>query len=161
MLGNTIKNNLQAYDKQQSILKEKLLPSYNIQIENKDTDLEHPVIRFLDGNEVVYSSEYEIMGTYVHSEKLWSWAWSNPSYAKKETNISKNIFDYGYSLGVDDVYFRSILTTSRGHVQNYAQLDIMLSLIGSVCKNYQLFNINVDIGEISMFTYILLLDKIE
>ncbi len=86
------------------------------------------------------SYEYEILGLYNSVIKSWSWGWSIPYIKKEYTKISKNIFNYGYDLHINNITLRNELITSRFQLDNMVQIDIHLAIAMYLSKKDIIFN---------------------
>ena len=111
-----------------------------------------PIIFFYDSNKnIIHTSNYEIIGTYIHDYKSWTWAWSVPTYAKKFTYIITDILKYGINLDTDNdnLFLRSELINSRFKISNKIQLEIHTSIAAYLSKKPLVFNYVVDLDLIN------------
>lgn len=109
---------------------------------NTTNDLEHNKITFTDydGNEI-FTSRYEILGTYNNYIKTFIWAWAINTYHKNTTAISKKILNYGFNLLISDdgYFFRNSLINSKLYFSNNVHLDFHIGLSSYLSKQPLIF----------------------
>jgi len=112
-----------------------------------------------DGNALL-TSEYEILGIYNNTKKIWTWGWAEPSTKKNEIFISRKILNYGFDVDIDDLnMLKSELITSRFSVSNKIQIEIHIALGVYLSKKVVYKYIEEDSAHTNKITYyIFLLD---
>ena len=86
---------------------------------------------------------YELLGIYDYSSKIWIWGWVINNNLNLKINISKYLLEYGLKLDInynDDNYdinkiIKPLLLNSRIQIDNFIQLDINLSIYFYLIKN--------------------------
>jgi hypothetical protein len=98
------------------------------------------IISLYDVNEnLLHSSEYDIIGSYTTENNLWTWGWAIPFFSVKQTRIAKRILNY--ALDIDprisaiNTFIKSQLTTSRFIITNPIQLEMHASLYSYLSKS--------------------------
>ena len=89
MEETVVKLSLSYYDD----LRDKFDPLFRKVVDHrrfiKENDLERNTIEYYDSEgKVIFRSEYEILGVYNKSQKIWAWGWSDPKNKKNEIYIS-------------------------------------------------------------------------
>jgi hypothetical protein len=91
-------------------------------------------ISFYDrDNNLLGSSNYQILGVYSRQHRMWAWAWSIPSHSAKTINLSRKLLTYG--LDNEDANIRSELVTSRFAVAHPMNLDIHLAIASYLTRH--------------------------
>jgi hypothetical protein len=124
-------------------------------------DLERNTITYYDKNKnIVLQSKYEILGVYNNTQKIWFWAWADPSMKKNEIYISRKLLNYGFDIDTDQTYLlKSELITSRFIISNKIQVEIHIALAAYLSKKVVYKYIKQETVEGNKVTYyIFLLD---
>lgn len=112
-----------------------------------DNDIDSDYIIFNDENgKEIFRSRYGIIGQFTQSTNTWVWAWSVPDTTKKETQLSRNILNYGFDLNLDHISLKTALITSRFRITNRIQLDFYLALASYLCQIPLIFKVNIPIS---------------
>lgn len=109
---------------------------------NTNLDTTYNVVTFLDENgDEIFSSRYEILGSYNSYLKMFMWSWANYSLNKNSLNISKKILNYAFNLNsLDDSFFFKIsLITSKLLFENEMHLDFHIALCSYLTKHPLMF----------------------
>jgi len=97
-------------------------------------DMTHNKITFFDKkNNKLITTNYEIVGIYSNTHKMWCWAWGVPILNKNETYISKKILNYGLELE-GSLYLKTELVTSRFQITDKIQLEIHIAIATYLTK---------------------------
>ena len=109
--------------------------SYNNFIidQNVTFDRVKNMITYLDTNK---KFNYNVLGMFDKSTNVWFWGWMMPMLYINETDITKQILDYGLkinpspvnSLSNEMLYIKTQLINSRFLLDNFFQLEIHLAL---------------------------------
>ena len=143
-------------DKYNSLFKK--FKDYNLFL--KEQDLERNIISYFDKDgEVVFKSEYEILGVYNKTKKLWTWGWSDPNRHKNEIYISRKILDYGFNIDHSLILLKTELIASRFIISNKIQVEMHVALASYLSKKVVYRYVNKDtVGNDVLIYYIFLLD---
>jgi hypothetical protein len=125
----------------------------------KDSDLERNTIEYYDRDgKVVFRSEYEILGVYNKSQKIWAWGWSDPKNKKNEIYISRKILDYGFDID-HSLILKTELIASRFIISDKIQVDMHVALASYLSKKVVFRYIIQDtISKNTFIYYVFLLD---
>jgi hypothetical protein len=98
-------------------------------------------IELYDDNKILLlKSTYELLGLYHNSSKIWTWAWAIPTLEKYQTNLSRQIFNYGIDLDpTEDVLLKTHFITSKFIINNEIQLDIHAAIASYISKQKLIF----------------------
>ena len=122
-------NNSEKYDK---IIKN--VNSHELILNNLDMQ-KNQIILYDNKGEQIYKSDYEIIGLYDNSYKLWSWAWAVPYLEKNSSYISRKILMYGLDIIFEQSRFlKSELITSRFKITDPVQLNIHVAIASYLAK---------------------------
>lgn len=156
-----ITNGLEYYDKNNEKFEriKSKMKYYKLSISK--SDLDHSKITFFDKHKKkLFTSRYEIIGTYNKFTSTWIWAWSNPSFYKNTTYISKKILNYGIDIPPKhNDLLKMELITSRFQISNRIQIDLHVSLASYLSKNEFVFDIGYKDSYIADFTEIKRFDE--
>jgi hypothetical protein len=106
-------------------------------------------IYFLDeNNKKIVEGNYEIISTYMMSNNLWTWGWSNPSIPKNSLRIITNLLKHGLDLDSNkDFFLKSELINSRFIITDPVQIDIHLAICSALSKIDNIYPIITYSGE--------------
>jgi hypothetical protein len=133
-----VKTSLEYYDKNKEITDKLYKHIFFYKFEKKNNNMENDVIVFFDKDtNELFRSRYEILSIYNKISNTWVWSWAVPRFIKKNTIISRKIFDYGSGLGSDigDIFLKTELITSRFRITNPIQLEIHIAIASYLSKN--------------------------
>ena len=134
-----IKESLEKYDMYKN--KISLLKKYNVVIDQSGDDNIRDKINFYDkNNELVFSSEFEVIGCHIIKPNVWVWSWSHPYFKKKHISFIKKLLNYGFELDTfDEAELKARLITSRYFIIDHVQIDVILALTSYITKNPYIF----------------------
>lgn len=137
-----------------------LLKNMQIILEKNENDLQRDVIKFInkDTNKLEFTSDTEIIGLYYEKLKIWSWGWSLAGRKTSEYYLSKEILIYALSMGPELAYIKSLLTTSRGIINDPTQIDINLAISLSIIKKPYVLQYVYKVGNDNIIIYYIILD---
>ncbi|BCS83253.1 hypothetical protein QLL95_gp0870 [Cotonvirus japonicus] len=126
-----------------------------------NNDIERTTFKFYDkiSKKLVLDTEVEILAIYYDKLNVWSWSWSQIGLTNSENYLSKEILIYALKLGSDLSYIKSILTTSRGTINDPMQIDINLAISSSVIKQPYIYPYVYDIEGSHLIYFFILLNK--
>ena len=161
-IQDIIANALIEYDTAQPVIRY-LLQRSGTTGEKTDNDLKRSVFKFIDKDtgELILETEVELLAIFYDKLNIWSWAWSQPGLYNAEYYLSKEILMHALKLQSELAYLKSILTTSRGVVKDWTQIDINLALSSSVIKQPYVFPFVYTLGNYNVYNYYILLNKEE
>lgn len=142
-----IKNALEYYDRNSEKLRKKFNNVHNYEVILNSRDSEHSVIYFYDKNKKkLFTSRFEIIGTYIETLKVWAWAWTLPTINKNAAYMSRKLLMYGLDLDYqsDGKNLKTELITSRFHIKNKIQIDLHLAIAAYLTKTPFIYSINQD-----------------
>jgi len=131
-----IQRALAEYDENRPIMGY-LEKNTNMVLETVDYGTKRDICKFYnkDDNKLVFESESEILGTYYAHSNIWIWSWANVNLRTPESYLTKELLQYGLKLEPNEnFYMKSLLTTSRGIINDKIQLDIILALASYFIK---------------------------
>lgn len=112
----------------------------NIKFEEAKSDLDYYQIVFYDNNEIIIGrSRYENIGVYSQKGKVWTWAWSISTFAKKTTSIIRKVLAYGFDIDSNKIFLKNELITSRFKISDKTQLDIHIAIASYLSKQPAIF----------------------
>lgn len=129
--------NREKYDKFLSKIK-----SFRIS-ERKSSDMDHSTIIFFDANNnQVWTTRYEVLGTYYSESNTWAWSWAKANSPKNQTYLARKILNYGLNIDIDmkitnaseKVFLKTELITSRFRINDPVQLDVHIALSSYISK---------------------------
>ncbi|AVL94885.1 hypothetical protein ma499 [Moumouvirus australiensis] len=161
-VSDIISNALIEYDTAAPIIKYLLKNTY-IEGEKTNNDLKRTIFRFRDKktDKILLQTEVEILGIYYDKLNIWSWSWSQIGLTNSENYLSKEMLLYALKLGSDLSYIKSILTTSRGTIQDHIQVDINIAIASSIIKQPYIYPVTYHIQGYNLVYYFILLNKDE
>jgi len=171
-IENIIEKSLQEYDSAKYVIKY-LIQNTDLEIIDRKKETERIIYKFIhkETREVVIESETELLAVYYDKFRIWCWAWSMAGLLNSRNFLSKEILIYALKLGAEMSYLKSIFTTSRGIINDLAQIDINLALCVGIMKQPYIFAHKKDIQNISdetittdteinyLYQYIILLNR--
>jgi hypothetical protein len=157
---NIIKDALVEYDTAQPVIKYLLKNTYTTGKRAKN-DFKRSVLKFYnkDTKELVLETEVELLAFFYDKLNIWSWAWAQPGLYNADYYLSKEILIYALSLQSELAYLKSILSTSRGVIKDWTQIDINLALSSSIVKQPYIFPFAQKLNEYNIYNYYILLNK--
>ena len=144
-LYHLIEKSLEIYDNQNR--------AYDDYINNRDieykTSESEIIFIFKESNSskiIKESFKYEILGIFDNDTFIWAWSWLIPYFKSRNTNISKELLQYGLKLepsssaiardeDIDTVFLKVQFVNSRFLFEDNFQLDIHLALCSYLSKN--------------------------
>lgn len=136
----TVRDALVKYDMTQPIINfiknECVIKFVSSKVNNKrDTVL----IYHKSTDSLICEVEVEIIGKYCAQKEgaevgIWEWAWSDTTLKTSNIHYSKELLLYGIKLDVSEEYYKKMLITSRGIINDAIQLDIMISIARNFVK---------------------------
>ncbi len=123
---NFIKDALNEYDKASDITE--ILYGVKYKITNTTSEHYRSKIEFFDASGEILESEFEILGLFYEKYNLWCWSWSMPELLKSQNSLSRDILRYSLELNSNMMYTKSILSTSRGIINDQTQIDINVAV---------------------------------
>jgi hypothetical protein len=163
----TVTNALEYYDTNIEKYKNIFKNIRYIKFEFGEDDLTYNIINMYDKNKnKIFSSRYELIGTYNNEYNLWVWSWSRPTMKRNNTFTTKKLVNYGIDLDPKYSFLKSELITSRFRITNPIQIDIHISLASYLSKNpvifkYSIGKKNIESTEFDEFIDITLTDETE
>ena len=132
-----------------SILIKKALEYYDIQntkyqhiskLINLPLDREKNIIKFPNINT---EFKYEILGLFDSITNVWLWAWMSPDFLYNETNIVRNLLNYGLKINptlineisFNKIYLKTQLVNSRFVLEDSVQLELHLAISSYLAKD--------------------------
>ena len=105
---------------------------------NKDIKITDNEIEFIIDNKSVYK-EYEILGYFDFSKKIWIWGWAL-NLPSEKLNICRNLLNYGVNLDEksntnEHYYIKPLLVNSRYIIDDSIGLYTNLAIFSSLLKN--------------------------
>lgn len=159
-VSDIIGNALIEYDRAIPVIKY-LIKNTDPSITKSKSDRVRSSIKFIDNktNEIVIDTEVEILAIYYTKLKIWSWSWSIVGLINSQNYLAKEILLYALKLGTELSYIKSILTTSRGVIEDITQIDINLAIGASIIKIPYIYPIYYKLGDDLLIYYMILLNK--
>jgi hypothetical protein len=134
-------NNRIKYKKfYKSIKKHNLINSTNDNTKSK--------IQFINKDEQIFEeSNYEVLGYYVNKNNNWIWSWYICGLEKNETELARNILNYGINIDCsEDNFFlnfiRNYLITGIIEI-NDIQLDLILAISLYITKKGTIYKTKI------------------
>lgn len=125
MLNTLVADSLEYYDFNNEKYESFFKNVDSIQFEKAPSISEHHKIIFFDSNKnVLATSRYENLGIYSQKGKIWTWAWSIPTFEKNSISIAKKILNYGIDIPASQRFLKNELIISRFKISNSVQIDI-------------------------------------
>ena len=154
-----IKKSLIDYDSAAPVIKYLLKNTTHV-IKQTTSDYERSVSKFYDKitNELVIESENEIIAIYYSKHQIWCWAWAHVGFINSENFLAKEILLYSLDMDPNLSYIKSLLTTSRGIIDDRTQIDINLAISSSLIKHPYIFPYYHKIGDYTLAYYFVLLN---
>ena len=109
--------------------------------------------------EKVLETEVEFLAIYYDKLDVWSWAWSTPGLTSAENYLSKEVLLYALKLDPELSYLKSLLTTSRGVIQDPIQIDINLAVATSIIKQNYIYPYVHPVNNYKLIYFLILLNK--
>jgi hypothetical protein len=126
-IGNIIKKSIDNFENK-NILYQEYIIDQNVTFDRVENN-----ITYLNKNK---KFNYNVLGMFDKSNNVWFWGWMMPMLYVNETNITKQILDYGLKINPSPVnqlsneklYIKTQLINSRFLLDNFFQLEIHLAL---------------------------------
>ena len=134
-LTQFIKKILEYYDEQNN--------EYKNLIFNKDNSINKDEITFnLDNKKII--KDLELLGYFDNQTNIWIWGWVIGNTTMEQTNICRNLLDYGLKLEpgtntIEHFMIKSILVNSRIQFDEAVQLEVTLALCSYLVNKKILF----------------------
>nr|QZX43054.1 hypothetical protein [Mimivirus sp.] len=159
-VSDIISNALVEYDSTNDVIQYLLDNCYRKGYKTNN-DSKRTLFKFIDKttDELILETEVEILGIYYDKLGIWSWSWSQIGLMNSENYLAKEMLYYALKLGSDSSYIKSILTTSRGTVQDDTQIDINLAIASSIIKQPYIYPYIYKINGNHLVFYFILLNK--
>lgn len=83
---------------------------------------------------------FEVLGIFHHSSKVFFWGWVLPYLSINETKISRQLLNYGLNLdpqsnNTEHFYLKSLFVNSRIYIENDFDLDLIQSISSYLLKD--------------------------
>ena len=132
-LKDTIIKALELYDKTNY--------KYSKELKSEIEIHQYEALFNIDDKTIKY--DYEILGYYDISSKVWTWGWLLP-INNDLTLLSRDILNYGLKLDVVSInaiqiFFKTLLLNSRYIVSDFVGLEINIAIFFYLLKNKILF----------------------
>lgn len=110
LVGNTVIESLQKYDKNKEI-------NYNYLKDKVDINTRDAEITFMKNKK---KFKYEVLGILAFNLNIWMWSWAMPLVNKEKTNISRKLLDYGLKIDfkTNDYFNRDLLSFLKNRLTN-------------------------------------------
>lgn len=132
-----------------SILIKKALEYYDTQntkyqhiskLSNLPLDREKNIIKFAG---IDTEFKYEILGMFDSMNNVWLWGWMSPDFLYNETNIVRNLLNYGLKINptlinevaFNKIYLKTQLVNSRFVLEDSVQLELHLAIASYLAKD--------------------------
>jgi hypothetical protein len=87
--------------------------------------------------------KYEVLGIFDNTSKVWMWAWMIPEFMYNETNIVRELLNYGLKISPninskipnDRLYLKTQLVNSRFLLEDEFQLELHLAIASYLAKD--------------------------
>lgn len=138
------------------------LHNYTDLVINKTDDYwKRSIFKFIDKNtgNVVLESEVEVIAIYYDKHRIWSWAWAQVGLTYSENYLAKKMLHYSLDLESDLSYIKSILTSSRGIIEDVTQIDINLAIAANIIKQPYIYSHIYAVENYNLVYYYILLNK--
>lgn len=153
-----LKDALTEYDKTSDVISYLLKNKYKGYAPNNNLD--RTTIEFIDENDkTILKTEIEILGIYYSKFKIWSWAWAQPGLINSQNYLSKQILLHSLNFEPNLSYIKTILTTSRGIINDPYAIDINIAIASSIIKQPYIYPAISNIGKYQLIYYLILLNK--
>lgn len=154
-----INQSLIKYDKAKPVINYLLKETY-IESNRSGDDFHRTTFKFFDNNtdELIFETEVEVLAVYYDKLQVWSWSWSQVGLTNAENFLSKEILLYALNLEYELSYIKSLLTTSRGVINDPTQIDINLALGSNIIKKPYIFPYVYNINNNHLIYYFILLN---
>jgi hypothetical protein len=159
-VSDIISKALVEYDSAIPVIKY-LIENTRANITVTDNDRVRSSIQFINEktNEIVIDTEIEILAIFYEKLKIWCWSWSLTGLTNSQNYLSKEILLYALKLDVEMSYIKSILTTSRGIIDDISQIDINLAIGASIIKMPYIYPFLYKINDSYLIYYMILINK--
>jgi len=132
---SSITNSLEYYDRNNEKYHNLIKKIKYVQFIYSDSDLSYNNILMFDKNKnEIFRSRYEVIGLFNKASNIWSWAWSIPRFKKNDTNIIRQIWNYGAKLDPELEFLKMEITSSRFRIADMVQLDIHVAFASYLSK---------------------------
>ena len=124
------------------------------------SDTVRSTFKFIDKetHETIIETEIEILAIFYDKLNVWSWGWAQTGLTNSENYLSREILLYALKLDPSLSYLKSVLTTSRGVINDLTQLDINLALSSSVIKKPYIYPFYHKVDNNYLIYYIILIN---
>jgi hypothetical protein len=87
--------------------------------------------------------KYEILGLFDNTSHVWMWAWMIPEFMYNETNIVRELLNYGLKISPtsntripnDRLYLKTQMVNSRFLLEDEFQLELHLAIASYLAKD--------------------------
>jgi hypothetical protein len=130
-----VKTSLKYFDENSEKYENVLKHAKYVKYIESENDTTHNVIELFDKDKnKIFSSRYEIIGLHNNDSNTWTWSWAIPFFRKNNTNIARQLWNYGAMLDPDVKYLKSELITSRFRIADHIQVDIHIAIASYMSK---------------------------
>jgi len=131
-----ISDSLEKYDKNKEIYTEMFKDVDGYRYNSINNDMENDQIWLYDkDNKKIFEADFEYIGDFFVSQKIWIWGWALHHLKKKWIRKSKQMLSYGLSLDHDDnSHLKLELINSRFVITDPIQIDIHLAIASEMTK---------------------------
>jgi hypothetical protein len=131
---------------------------YNKYLDNKKIQIDDSKIYFFDKKTEIYDSDYEVLGIYDNSNKVWIWSWLMLELPSNKTLLTRKLLNYGLNMepisnSLEHFYIRYQLVNSRFMIENEIELETHIGLISYLIKENHKFICDVYIKEHNLRYY--------
>ena len=138
-----VKDALEYYDNNTEKYSNFLKKVKQIKFYLSSGDIDPDYIYFFDKDEkLIHKSTYQVIGTRFMN--IWTWAWSIPTFHKKNLNTIIQILKYGIELDTiknpENMIVKTELITSKFEISDPIQIDMHLAIVSYLSKSPLIFN---------------------
>lgn len=138
---------LEYFDKNNEIYDKLARKIKYIQKDQKSAKKDGLYLSFFDSKKkFMFSSRVEILAKYFTQENLWIWGWAISTATHTHITLIKKLLLYGLDLDTeakkDIIEMKNELVTSRTHILNYTQIEILCALAGYLAKQPMIYEID-------------------
>lgn len=135
---------LNEYIKKALVYYDKINTKYNNLIKSTNIDFNDPSTIIFKNNDIEEKYEYEILGYFDNTTKIWLWGWIIPNLTSDMTSISRELLEYGLKLepttiNEEHVLIKSLLVNSRILIEEDTTLGINLAIYSYLSRIKYLF----------------------
>jgi hypothetical protein len=153
---------LEGYDNSSNVIKylaDRQKTSIKLEREKKQNQRALFVFRDNKTNEIVLSTEMELLGIYY--DNIWCWAWTIPTFENLDILLAKELLMYALKMGPEYAIIKSMMINSRGTVDDPIQVDINIALATYILKYTYIYPVKTKINDTVITKYYILLNREE